>query len=95
MKPYVSEFERGRKIVLVLLVLAIAFGVVALCSAENSSQQVIFIFAAFTCMAGLIVASLKLCRCPHGGKRILNGVLVKKICPNCRRSLTTGKRVKR
>ena len=41
---------------LVLLVLAIAFGVVALCSAENSSQQVIFIFAAFTCMAGLIVA---------------------------------------
>ena len=69
--------------------------VVALCSAENSSQQVIFIFAAFTCMAGLIVASLKLCRCPHCGKRILNGVLVKKICPNCRRSLTTGKRVKR
>ena len=57
MKPYVSEFERGRKIVLVLLVLAIAFSVVALCSAENSSQQVIFIFAAFTCMAGLIVAS--------------------------------------
>ena len=95
MKPYVSEFERGRKIVLVLLVLAIAFGVVALCSAENSSQQVIFIFAAFTCMAGLIVASLKLCRCPHCGKRILNGVLVKIICPNCRRSLTTGKRVKR
>ena len=37
MKPYVSDFERGRKIVLVLLVLAIAFGVVALCSAENSN----------------------------------------------------------
>ncbi len=95
MKPYVSDFERGRKIVLVFLILAIAFGVMALFSAENSNQQVIFIFAAFICMVGVIAAALKLCRCPHCGKRILNGVLVKKTCPNCRRSLTTGKRVKR
>ena len=96
MKEHVSDFERGRKIVQVLLVLAIAFGVIALVfTAENSNQQMVFILAAFACLVGLVITSLTLCRCPHCGKHIMNGVLVVKICPKCKRSLTTGKKVKR
>ena len=96
MKDHVSDFERGRKIVQILLVLAIVFGVTALVfTAENSNQQFVFILAAFVCLLGLVITSLTLCRCPHCGKHILNGVLVVKICPKCKRSLTTGKKVKR
>ena len=96
MKGHVSDFERGRKIVLVLLILAIAFGIIALVfCAENSGQQMAYILAAFVCIVGIVITSVLLCRCPHCGKRILTGVLVVKVCPKCKRSLTTGKKVKR
>ncbi len=96
MKGHMSEFERGRRIVLILIVLAIAFGAVALLfTEENSNQQVYFILAAFVCVAGVVITSLLFCRCPYCGKRILSGVLVVKVCPKCKRSLATGQKVKK
>lgn len=96
MKGHMSEFERGRRIVLVLLVLAISFGAAALLFAEeDSNQQVCLILAAFGCVAGVVISSLLFCRCPYCGKRIVSGVLVVKVCPKCKRSLATGKKVKK
>ena len=96
MKSHQSGFERGRKIVMVLVALAILFGVLGLMfTTENSRAQIIYIMSAFACIIGIVITSLTLCRCPHCGKRILNGVLVVKVCPRCKRSLATGKKVKR
>ena len=40
MKPHVSDFERGRNLVRILVVLAIIFGICALMfTAENSKEQ--------------------------------------------------------
>ena len=95
MKPHQSGFERGRSIVRVLMVLAIAFAVLGLLfSRENTGQQMILLVAALACVAGFVIAALVLCRCPYCGKRILSGVLVIKVCPKCKRSLTTGKKMK-
>ncbi len=96
MKPHQSKFDRGRKIIVIFVALAILFGVLALMfTTENSRAQVIYVLAAFACIAGVIITSLTMCRCPYCGKRILNGVLVVKVCPKCKRSLSTGKKVKR
>ena len=40
-----------------------------------------------------LVAFLGVQSCPHCGKRIVNGVLVLKVCPKCKHSLVTGKKV--
>ena len=96
MKPHQSLFERGRKIVILLIAFAIFFGVAGLMfSADNSRSQIIYILCSFACILGVVITSAVLCRCPHCGKRIVNGVLVVKVCPRCKRSLTTGKKIKR
>lgn len=95
MKPHSSGFERGRRIVLVLVALAVLFGIIAfMFSGEDSKEQLLFISGAFLCILGAAITAFMLCRCPHCGKRILNGVLVLKVCPNCKHSLTTGSKVK-
>ena len=95
MKDHVSDFERGQKIVKILIALAIGLCVAALMfSRENSTQQTWLIAGAATCLVGVVVVALRFCRCPHCGKRIINGVLVLKVCPKCKRSLITGKKVK-
>ena len=95
MKPHVSDFERGRRIVMILVVLAIIFGLSALMfTQENSKEQMYLVFAAFGCVIAVVVVARFLCVCPHCGKRIVSGVLVLKVCPKCRHSLITGAKVK-
>ena len=95
MKPHVSDFERGRNTVRVLVVLAIVLGISALMFTQpDSREQMVLVFAAFACViAGIVVARL-MCVCPHCGKRIVSGVLVLKVCPQCKHSLITGQKVK-
>ncbi|MBR2188212.1 MAG: hypothetical protein IJ860_02210 [Eubacterium sp.] len=95
MKPHVSDFERGRNIVRVLVVLAIVLGVSALMFTQNDSkEQMVLVLAAFACVIAVIVVARFLCVCPHCGKRIVSGVLVLKVCPQCKHSLITGQKVK-
>ena len=95
MKPHVSDFERGRKIVMILVVLAIILGVTALMfTKEDSREQTVLVVAAFACVIGVIVVARLMCICPHCGKRIVSGVLVLKVCPRCKHSLITGAKVK-
>ena len=94
MKRQLSEFERGRRIVLIFVILAIVLGVTALMfTKEDSKEQMILVSAAFFCVIAVIVSARLFCRCPHCGKSIVNGVLVLKVCPKCKHSLITGKKV--
>lgn len=95
MKNHVSDFERGRSIVKVLIALAVACALIALMfTHENSQQQAFLMLGSLACLAGVLIVSARFCRCPHCGKRIINGVLVLKVCPKCKRSLITGKKIK-
>ncbi len=93
MKRQLSEFERGRRIVLIFVILAVVLGVAALMfTKEDSREQMILVIAAFVCVAAVVISARLFCRCPHCGKRIVNGVLVLKVCPRCKHSLITGKK---
>ena len=96
MKPHVSSYERGRNIVRILVVLAIVLGVSALMfTQENSREQVFLVIGSAACVIGVIVAARFLCVCPHCGKRIINGVLVLRVCPKCKHDLLTGEKIKK
>ena len=95
MKPHVSDFERGRNIVRVLVVLAIVMGVIALFFTQTDSpEQKFLVLGAFACVLAVIVVARFMCVCPHCGKRVVSGVLVLKVCPKCKHNLFTGQKVK-
>ena len=93
MKNQLSEFERGRRIVMIFVILAVVLGAAALFQQEDSREQMILVAASAVCVAGVLVCARLFCGCPHCGKRIVNGVLVLKVCPKCKHSLVTGKKV--
>ncbi len=96
MKPHVSDFERGRRIVKALVALAIILGLASLIfTKENSKEQLILVIGAAVCVVAVIVVAMTMCVCPHCGKRIISGVLVLNVCPKCKHSLLTGKKVKK
>lgn len=96
MKPPISAFEHGKRIVAVLLGLAVVFCLYALMFTEEySKENLIAVMAGFVCFVAMIIAAAQLCRCPHCGKRIIFGVLAVKVCPKCRRSLATGNKVRK
>ena len=51
------------------------------------ASTLIFIYAIYTI--------IKCCRCPSCNKVIFFGLLAAKTCPRCKRSLTTGQKVKK
>ncbi len=96
MKAPSSDFERGRRIVIVLISMAIVLGLAALMfTKENTTENAVLAVSSLLCIVAVIFAALRFCRCPHCGKRIINGVLVLKVCPNCKRSLITGQKIKK
>ena len=96
MNSRVSAFERGKRIVIILLALAVLLCLYALMFTEEySKENLIAVIAAFFYFIAMIVTAAQLCRCPHCGKRIISGVLVVKVCPKCKRSLTTGNKVRK
>lgn len=95
MKPHVSDFERGRAVVRILVVVAVVCGLCALLfTQENSREQMYLVLASFACVIAVIVVARIMCICPHCGKRIVSGVLVLKVCPKCKHSLITGEKIK-
>ncbi len=96
MKPHISDYERGRNIVRILVVLAIIFGLIALMFTKTDSlEQMILVCASAACVISVIVVARFMCICPHCGKRIISGVLVLRVCPKCKHDLITGQKVKK
>lgn len=96
MKTPISDFERGRRIVLVMIAVALALGLGALLfTQEGTVENTVLAVASLVGIVAVIFAAMHFCRCPHCGKRIINGVLTLKVCPNCKRSLITGQKIKR
>ena len=90
-----STFEFGRRVITLIVTLAICCAAGALFfTQENSRLQTILVIASFALFASILVVSYTLCRCPHCGKPIVNGVLTRRTCPKCKRILFTGEKVK-
>lgn len=87
-------FEYGRNISKYLVIFAIVLCVFSLLVPQGTYVQFILIAATFGLIVATIVVMYKYCRCPYCGKRIMMGVLQIKACPRCRRSLTTGKKMR-
>ena len=97
MKPsYTGSFARGQKLVRYLMVAALIAGAAALLLfREGTVQQTLCVLLAAALIAAVIVVAMSQCRCPHCGKRIINGVLVLSTCPNCKYNLYTGEKAKK
>lgn len=87
-------FEYGRKMAKSCVLFAVVLCVLGLFMPQGTYLQVILIAATLAMLAATVVVMYKFCRCPYCGKRIMLGVLRVKFCPRCRRSLTTGKKMK-
>ncbi len=93
---YDRTFEYGKKISKYLIIFALILCVASLVFASQGSYlQMILVIATIGLMIATIVVMYKYCRCPYCGKHIMMGILAVTNCPRCRRSLTTGKKVKK
>ena len=86
------KFETAKKTVMILMFLSVGACVVGLLvGSENAG---IYLLAAIFLMTLSMGALLLWCRCPWCGKAIFKNLYSVKVCPGCRRELTTGKKKK-
>ena len=93
---YTDTFERGQMWVKHLLFAAILCGAAAMLLVKSGSYaQLTLILISFGLLIGMVVTAWRLCRCPYCGRVIAADVLRTTVCPGCRRSLSTGRKVKK
>ena len=91
-----SDYARGQKLVRSLLVLALIAGAAGLLLyREGTTGQTVCVLLAAALIAAVLVVAARDCRCPHCGKRIINGVLILDTCPRCKHNLYTGDKPKK
>ncbi len=91
-----TDFERGRTYSVVLIAMTIALSVISLMFTKSgTTESMALTISALLCAIAAVVVVVKFCRCPYCGKRVITGVLVVETCPKCRRSLTTGDKVRK
>ena len=78
---FTNNFTYGRDLVKKLVIVAAIACVLGLLTQSNPTLQIYTI--------------IKYCRCPSCNKVIFFGLLAAKTCPRCKRSLTTGQKVKK
>ena len=93
---YKPTFEYGKNMAKYLLVGSVLFALAALLLVPTGSvAQVILMLISLAVLIALIVVIVKFCRCPYCNRVIAAGLLQVKVCPGCRRSLSTGKKMKK
>ena len=95
MNTYINGFMRGRDLLKKLLVCDLITAGIAVFMRSNPTIMALFSGATLILFIAIIYIDIKYCRCPNCGKVILLGVLAIEACPRCKRSFTTGKRVKK
>ena len=95
MNTYINGFTRGRELLKKLLVCDLITAFIAVFMRSNPMVVGLFSGATVILFIAIIYIVIKYCRCPNCGKVIMLGVLAVDACPRCKRSFTTGKRVKK
>lgn len=89
------KFSTAKNLVKGFLIAGIACCVAALITQTNAS--VISYYLAMGAIGCIIMCIFFACtglKCPYCGSRLIRNCLVIKVCPHCRRHLTTGEKVK-
>jgi undecaprenyl pyrophosphate phosphatase UppP len=92
---YTNNFTYGRDLVKKLIIAAVIACVLGLLTQSNPTLQTIFVAVSTLVFIYAIYIIIKYCRCPNCNKVIFLGLLAAKTCPRCKRSLTTGQKVKK
>ena len=95
-RVYENTFIQGRELTKKFMIAAVISCIMSLvCSGIGSPFQSVFFFLTIVIFVATIYVMYKYCRCPHCGRHIMLGVLKITTCPRCRRSLITGKKMKK
>lgn len=92
---YTNDFTYGRDRVKKFMIASAACCAVSLFLPQYSALQFGILALAMLSFITAVAVVVKYCRCPSCGKIIFLGVLRVTACPRCRRSLTTGKKIKK
>ena len=90
-----NDFVYGRGLVKKLLIGAVVCCVLSFIVQKQPTLQFALMALTLFIFVTTIVCLIKYCRCPHCGKIIFFGVLAVTQCPRCKRSLVTGKKMKK
>ena len=89
-----NDFESGRKAAKILAILSAVGCVAMLLAGDNPPLQGALILLTMLLFVSMFLVIVLRCRCPHCGKVILLGLWNAKVCSSCRRSLSSGNKVK-
>lgn len=93
---YGNSFVTGRELAKKLAILATGSCVFSLlCGAFMPQAQLVVTLFTLIVMAVLVYVIATRCKCPHCGKHITFGVLQATVCPRCKRSLISGRKIKK
>ena len=95
MNIHANDFVYGRSLVKKLIIASVISCAVSLFMPQQSVIQMAAMALTLIMFITTIVCLIKYCRCPHCGKVIFTGVLAIKQCPRCKRSLESGKKMKK
>ena len=90
-----SRFESGRQAAKILAILAAVSCVTSLLVGDGTPLQGALLVLTLTLFVSMFAVIALRCRCPHCGKTVIAGLWNATTCPRCRRSLTTGNKIKR
>ncbi len=95
MKNYTNNFTYGRTLLKQIIIGAVVCTAMAFIFRNNVTWGTVFSTLTIGLFIGAVYVVVKYCRCPHCNRVIFLGVMAVTTCPGCKRSLVTGKKVKK
>ncbi len=86
------RFQTAKRLVMALFMVAVILILAAMLLA-NEMSGMLLIIGIIVFVGGLVIVFMY-CRCPSCGALIFRKLFVLKVCPNCKRDLATGVKVK-
>ena len=95
MKTFTNNFTYGRNLLKQIIIGAIVTTVMTFIFRANPTWSAVFSALTIGLFIASVVVVVKYCRCPHCNRVIFLGVMALNACPTCKRSLLTGKKIKK